>query len=728
MHNTIKPYSLLKPAKAGEYGPRDDYIIAGDYEWWNAASIVAGISGPVIVDTETTGLDVLAPEFRCVGIGIAGKGLEGGMYFSLKNGENPVPLLKALLKRQLIAVNVIYDAKVLEVMCQQYGLASTLSAEWPWHIDIISLYHHLSAGEWLGQSKGLKAMQVDILAWEEQGDVELVEWLNENGLGKGDMWQAPDSILGYYCCLDVQSTYQLYEHLKPQYDQFPDAWDYITEAEVKYQYRAIAEMFFRGILIDEVQMKERKKELESNIANFRSQFLNNELVKPWIEQITNTHIQALAEKEPPRLTKTGKVTARWTKWKEKVTSFGVDNWLNLNSKAQLRDLFFNFLFTTDPVEPVLNYYTKEQKEFKGGKLMWQVNIHLPDSTILHEWAAKTNDIPVTKELLPKLGPVGEMLYQYNYDVKMLGFVNGTLDKLRDGILHAELRPLATVTGRAGGTGGLSMQILPKDKGYLDCFKARPEHSLISQDFTALEPKVLTVDSNCPTYRQLYGPEAKPNDIYIFLMSKISVFKHITNKYGYDPNNPTKEAIAAIKENHKKERSICKVLHLSSAYGAGIPKIHKTLLSQGVDISFEETRNIYKEYWTIFKRVKEYESELVEERNQNGGYIVNGLGIPTTVPKHKVKDAANQRTQSGGHQILVRHLANVMKLRDNRQLPFWIYIADIHDDINFEALDKVLPNVIQLLEDAEKLTNEQLGCDIYFDAEPEAAKVYTAFKL
>ncbi|MHA1657067.1 MAG: hypothetical protein ACTSWT_11200, partial [Candidatus Heimdallarchaeota archaeon] len=77
MSEITKPYSLLKPAKSGKYGPRSDYKIADAGDWWMAASIVNRIEGPIIVDFETTGLNIFAVDFRAVGIAIAGKNLEG---------------------------------------------------------------------------------------------------------------------------------------------------------------------------------------------------------------------------------------------------------------------------------------------------------------------------------------------------------------------------------------------------------------------------------------------------------------------------------------------------------------------------------------------------------------------------------------------------------------------------------------------------------------------------
>jgi len=377
---TSLPYSLLKPAAVGQYGPRDDYRIATAGDWFNVAAVVRRISGPVIVDFETTGLNFLAPDFRTVGIGLSGKGVEGGIYFSLKSGEDSTKLIKALLDRELVAHNVCYDAGVLERLVRDHGLPTTLSQAWPWKWDTISMYFHLSQHEWPRQSYSLKAAQIDVLEWEDKGDVKLDEWLSERGLKKGDMHQAPDEILGEYGCYDVQSAYQLFEHLLPQLEQFPDAVEFISEVEVPYHYRAITEMRFAGMKMDVPRLTKLQASLEKYVEEFRSRFMNHELVAPWIAKIDREKHEEIFNARPPQFTKTNKLTARWIKWKDKVEDFQGGEWVNTNSKAQLRDLFFNHLYSTSEVRPVLDWSGEHRFRKLGGKLgftfLWEVDLYI----------------------------------------------------------------------------------------------------------------------------------------------------------------------------------------------------------------------------------------------------------------------------------------------------------------------------------------------------------------
>jgi len=730
MSKTVRPYSLLKPAKAGQYGPRSDYKIADAGDWWMAASIVNRIEGPIIVDFETTGLNIFAVDFRAVGIAIAGKNLEGGIYFSLKNKENAKELIKALCKRNLVAHNVCYDAAVLEILCNKYNLPSTLSPRWPWKWDTISMYFHLSQHEWMGQSYGLKAAQIDVLGWKYKGDVELDEWLAENGLGKGDMWQAPDSILGKYGCYDVQATYQLFEHLIPQLEAFPDAVEFISQVEVPYHYRSIVEMRFHGIKIDVDKLAKLKNDIDSEIESFSKDFLKLPEVASWAEKVNKKIIEGI--KEPPKYKKDGKIQSRYTKYLEKINNTTPESWFNINSKNQMRDLFFNHIYSIEPIEAVM--MRGEHRQNKNGKYFFQVTVNAEEGPYIHEWKTKVKNpeiknISIDKDILPKLGPAGISIKNHNKNVKFIGYINGMLESLDKGVHHGNLKPLGTITGRAAGVGGINLQQIPKDKRYLECFVAREGYSLIDADVTALEPGVICELSGCPTYNAIYN-SGKKNDIYLYILSKTEEFGDKLISWGYDPDNPDWEIITWIKDNHKSTRDVGKVLQLMSAYKAGGKAIYRKLINAGVKTTLKSAYALREAYWSpaIFGRVKEWDEELLEIRNNNKGWLLDGLGIPVTISKEKKKDIMNSVIQSTGHRILVRHIANIMKLRDQKKVPFHFWIADIHDQTTVEVLDRDVDAVLELFRAAEVLTNEQLGGDVYFKIEPEVAKNFVPFKL
>jgi hypothetical protein len=76
---------------------------------------------------------------------------------------------------------------------------------------------------------------VELLGWAEPNTILLDAWLEERGLKKGDMWQAPHSILGPYCVADADATWQLWELvLKPAMEDFPVLSSLFHESYPRY--------------------------------------------------------------------------------------------------------------------------------------------------------------------------------------------------------------------------------------------------------------------------------------------------------------------------------------------------------------------------------------------------------------------------------------------------------------------------------------------------------------
>lgn len=103
--------------------------------------------------------------------------------------------------------------------------------------------------------------------------------------------------------------------------------------------------------------------------------------------------------------------------------------------------------------------------------------------------------------------------------------------------------------------------LPKTQTFFGGMCADEGKSIIGLDFAALEPHVSAFMSRDPRMLQLYGPNAKPNDIYIFFGSSTKQYGQLFRSKGYDPDNPTKEAISRIKAECDTERQVCKKLVL-----------------------------------------------------------------------------------------------------------------------------------------------------------------------
>jgi len=584
-------------------------------------------SSDLVVDFETTGLDVLDPSFDIVGIGIASDLYPDGIYCPINPGVDSCVIMLTLGNHNLIAHNVSFDARCLEWYLRKYITGYVPMSKFPWKNDTQLMFKALANEGYPGQNWKLKTAQKTVLGWKETNEVELDAWLIANGFtgakGKPDkskMSLAPNHILGRYCGLDAQSTLALYNHFVTYYDQFPDM-ERILENEMMILAELEIEQFFHGLYIDVPLLKDRIDGVKRTMEQLLHSFYYSSDATPYIEMYNNLQVEAIADAEPPEFTKTGRPTVRYGKWKQKLALATDTMFFNANSKQQLAWLFYECLFDTKAMTEKYNAWKQETT--------YHFEVLIDDEWIKVDGTA-TGKYKVDKKILPKLGDAGRILNRYNELNKLLGYMNGMLESLRDGIHNVQLKLGGTLTFRCSGTGGVNIQQLPKVRDYLDCLVPRPGHCFIQMDVDALEPVVLAELSEDRAMMDLYGPNAKPNDIYLYVGASIPALRNEVCQYGYDPLNPTSEAIAITKKKAKRIRGICKVLHLSAGYGAGPPKIYDTLIQAGVEITLAEVKTIHKAYWELFGGVTEYQNKLKREYAANGGWFLNGRGMPISV--------------------------------------------------------------------------------------------------
>jgi DNA polymerase I-like protein with 3'-5' exonuclease and polymerase domains len=245
---------------------------------------------------------------------------------------------------------------------------------------------------------------------------------------------------------------------------------------------------------------------------------------------------------------------------------------------------------------------------------------------------------------------------------------------------------------------------------MELFRAKPGHKLVDTDFTALEPKVLAYFSRDPTMIELYA-SGKLHDIYLYVAMFLFPDKQAAIAEVYRPDAPTKESIAACKAQFKRERGIAKPVVLGAGYGAGAWKIWQTLKLSGIKVSEAEAAEIHKRYWQLFSGIKSFERQLRAEREDRGGWILNGIGRPLAIPDHRVKDLVNAFVQSTGHDCLLKLIYYIKQLRDARGVPMVPWIVDMHDQTTWEVPEAAVPDAVQIFKDAYGLLNEELKADI-----------------
>lgn len=755
----------------------------------------AAKSDVVALDFETKGLTPLDPENETVGVGLAWS--TGLCYVDLtvQDAEVVEAFFDQLIDLPLIAHNINFDGQWIYAYSGRHA---------NWVADTYALYAH-TATESNRRSWSLKTAQVELLGWAETNEAELDDWLVQNGYAKlngqildpekilekladgkpvkpnkAEMWRAPADILGKYCALDADSTYQLYTQVfVPVLERFPLLESY-TRNEFLTTLKLLIEQHQRGILVDVPALESYRQKVEGRIQELEAELFSHPDAAPHFEKYNRDKLEELAAKEPPRykkfelgpepakykkqpkepkkLNKDGSISKSWLAWSEK-TKDGPEvsaNWLkwkakeeagpqqskvweawrdkfeaakttqhfNLSSGPQLTWLLYSQMFDYEVKVP---FEVKENGRKEFGAIVLK---HKDGREIVELEHTKTGGLPTDTNALRWMGDFGKLLDTYKGTVKELtAFVEPYLEHTDEhGILRPGWRVPGTLTGRLSGKTP-NIQQLTKSKEFLDCLVARPGYTLVDVDHTSLEPVVLANASLDPTMLALFGPNAKPNDIYLYVGSNLPVIGPILRSKGYDPENPTKEAISATKKAHKRERSIAKVFHLSASYGAGAKKIFKTLRLQGIDVTLNECYQMHKAYWQLFGGVVQYGEDLKEEWERNKGYTVNFYGRPCSFGKDRLKDLVNGNTQSAGHDAHLLFVHIVDQMIKDEGLEAYPWIVDFHDETIWEVKDEHVDAVVEIFgTKAYDEINRQLGWECKLKGEPEVSPNITGFKI
>jgi DNA polymerase I-like protein with 3'-5' exonuclease and polymerase domains len=263
----------------------------------------------------------------------------------------------------------------------------------------------------------------------------------------------------------------------------------------------------------------------------------------------------------------------------------------------------------------------------------------------------------------------------------------------------------------------NMQQQPKTPGYLSALKARPGHKLVQFDLAAIEPRIVTEFSRDPTMMNLYGPNAKQNDIYLYNGAHISLFSDEIRKT-YDPANPTPESIAATKKRCKRLRDFNKSITLASGYGCGVHKLRSILITGGFPVTEAEAKQIHTDYWKLYAGIKVFGAELECLWAANGGWFPNVSGRPICVPFDLLHDSVNRFAQSSGHDVLVFFIGHTQRLRQERGVEMYPWIVDFHDEQIWEVPEAQVDAAKQVMIDALTAVNAELAMGVQITGEPE----------
>ena len=689
---------------------------------------------PVVLDLETTGLHPRSS--RVVGFALATSA--GSTYFHIGESGQAYEMFVRICQEfdaqqtPLVAHNVAFDSCFLPTACN-------------WVFCTYAAYKHLASEGYAGQKWDLKSAQVEMLGWEDKGDVELVEWLTEHKLTKGDMWRAPKDILGKYCALDAESTWQLYNHvLLPTVNRFPAYKDYHTRfLDLVWHVR---EMRMEGIHVDAEQLAQYNHTLQGRIADKRTAFLSDPDVLP---NVTNFNTRVFEEEclakepakyrkgeelgnEPAKFKKDGGISLNWVKWDQRRQELEgkepevSQNWVRWNEKHQaFQDGLRNFI--QEDLYKDLGLFNPQSSKHKQW-LFYEVLQY--EAKVFTD--NENNPQPaVDEEALQGFGRPGALLISLNNDLKLQSMVQSCLDKLDGNLLRVGLKCPGTYTGRLGGSDGLNVQNVPKDEGYLQCWTPPPGHKLLILDFASLEPHVLAAASLDPTLMRIYGPQSTGWDcIYLSVGSQLGGrVESMIRAAGYDPLENTKESVAYAKKEAKDARQIAKVIHLAASYGARPRKIAQTLQLNGLDITLDQAEDMFNRYWALFAKVKEYEQFLQAQWERNDGWILNPIGRPLAVAQDYTRDIVNRSIQSGGHDCFVLYLSLLSERLRTHGIHYRPYVWDLHDAVMLTVPEEQVAKTVHIMDhEAMDALNTMLGGKVRLKGDTNVVDNWAADKF
>jgi DNA polymerase I-like protein with 3'-5' exonuclease and polymerase domains len=661
---------------------------------------------PMALDFETCGGDWSKPGTYPVGVSLSDS--RGSLYIPFYEGSNTYSNVMHLLHQYqvpLLAHNVFFDAGW---PLRDFGLWLN------WKACTLAIYK-LTATEGVpGFSWGLKSAQKDLLGWTETNEVALDNWLVQNGYvanvskepkegyvfqpegtekekegarwlkpSKQDMWRAPVSILGHYAALDADACWQLFTYIfQPVFDKFQVLKSYILDMYPRYLELLIRQKL-AGIKIDIPKLTQYQKDLEHEIAALQTSILTSPQIEPHILFWNTERINEVSRSEPakfkkapalgaepPRYTKKGEPSKSWAQWDQKREALqerGPElslNWVKWQERMQEaeRTQYFNL--------------------GSGKQLAWLLYERLQFPV---EIRTESGQPATDEDALMGMGEVGRQLIQLNEKNKLLQFCNQTLALTsKEGTIHPGFNVPGTLTGRLSGRDP-NLQQVPKVGRFLECWIPRPGKVFLDCDHSALEPVVLAELSRDPGLWAVYGPDAPPNDVYLYLGANLPApVGPAIRACGYVPEAPTKEAIQRAKKEAKQARQIAKSVKLACDYGASANKLREILKLQGIRITEQEAEAMWEAFWETYKGLRIWRRELEAQHRFNKGWVLNGIGRPLGVWEQSVKDLVNRVGQSTGHDIHIMYILIVDELLNQEDIPWTPVIVDFHDQMILEV--------------------------------------------
>lgn len=475
---------------------------------------------------------------------------------------------------------------------------------------------------------------------------------------------APDDLVRRRILWDVETTYLLYEHFKPQVEEVCPTL-YETERMLIF---VCVDMESYGVKIDISKAKQLRDEAYEALDEIQEELEDmclpitvkrkkkgvtvDEIIDKNLKITSNQHLEGMFNKLgiPLRFKSKPKKDKKTGEYK------GGGNW-TFDEYAMVRY-----------VPPALSGCIREASE---------------DGWSARKYLDEIHRIVEEKDMDPKF-LIPPLVLRFRQLSKMIStYYNALIDKAVDvhtepngrevGILHCKFNPSEAMTGRFSCSDP-NLQNIPRILGPRECFIPRKGKYNWHIDYSQVEMRLF-----CHFALDEGMAQAIDEDVHQYVATKIY--------------RKPRDQIS------KEQRKRAKATNFGILYGSGAKTQAETLTKRGLPTTEHEAKVIVAAYHREFPKVRKLTNSL-KSMLLKKGYVTNPFGRRYRIPSRAAYKALNYMCQGTSADLIKRAMVDIwLWLRENGYRTR--LIMTVHDEVALEVprseAREVIPTIMTMME-------------------------------